>query len=367
MPTFCDISFDLGLAVVAIIAIAGSALAQAVPPVGSSEAGRSQSAAIDPAHAKEKERARALIRDASTLFESGHPERAGELYDEAYRILEGAGLLAKPELLFNAGLAYERGGACDLAADRFGRFAQMTPSARSFPDFLERLERARRCAPEVDIVTVPPGAKVSVDGVSQGVTPARMRLKAGAHSLQLELEGFAAKTEPFTIQEGTALALRSELVPIHAGGPARTEPAVKEVALIDRSTEIPPHTPTPHIEPGRSDGWLWVSGAVGALALASGSVLFALERKAVGTVESELEKDPSLRDSMRARDAAGDATRFGVGARLGLGVAGAALLASGMLALLDAPPGAGDSEATGSVSSTRDGPIRAGASLSVEW
>src|SRR5205823_741253 len=102
------------------------------------------------------------------------------------------GLGSKPELLFNAGLSFERLDACDRVAELYARYLALKPQAAS-ADLTYRLNKARECAPEVAVKSDPPKALVTVDGDPRGVTPVKLNLKTGTHTVRLTLE----EHEPF--------------------------------------------------------------------------------------------------------------------------------------------------------------------------
>lgn len=51
----------------------------------------------------------------------------------------------------------------------------------------------------VHVQTAPPGAKVRIDGMDHGQSPAKMKLSAGEHKIELAKDDFASKTEKVTI------------------------------------------------------------------------------------------------------------------------------------------------------------------------
>src|SRR5262249_29738636 len=134
-----------------------------------------------------KARIRDLIAKADKAFAAARYEEAARAYLEAHGLIEHFKLGKSPELLFNAGLSFERIEACDRVAELFARYLAEKPGA-STADLRYRLKKARDCAPEVDVKSNPPKALVEIDNDPRGITPAKLNLRAGAHTLRLTLD-----------------------------------------------------------------------------------------------------------------------------------------------------------------------------------
>lgn len=269
-----------------------------------------------------KERAKGLVAKAREAFDAGRYAEAASVYTETYELLERHGLEAPAEILFNAGLAHERNGACELSVEHFERFLEAKPDAGLASDFVERLEQARRCAPKVTVVTDPPEARVEIDGARRGTAPLALRLRAGEHILRLTLDGWEPIEERIKVEAGTPLDERHRLTPIH-GRPLKTTLGANE-------------------EPSSVGPWVMTSGIVGGLSLAASVILFVRERNAVSRYDAEVDRGPDLADTARARAAADEATDFAVASRVALGVAGVSLGALAAMLLLDTDLPLGD-------------------------
>ena len=51
----------------------------------------------------------------------------------------------------------------------------------------------------LNVISVPAGASLKVDGKDEGLTPAKINVTAGAHQLELQKEGFALATTPLDV------------------------------------------------------------------------------------------------------------------------------------------------------------------------
>jgi PEGA domain len=51
----------------------------------------------------------------------------------------------------------------------------------------------------LNVISVPAGASLKVDGKDEGLTPAKINVTAGAHQLELRKEGFAIATTPLDV------------------------------------------------------------------------------------------------------------------------------------------------------------------------
>jgi len=63
----------------------------------------------------------------------------------------------------------------------------------------EGIPSANKIVP-LNIISVPAGAKLTVDGKDAGITPALVNLTVGTHTVDLSKEGFAPATTPFDIK-----------------------------------------------------------------------------------------------------------------------------------------------------------------------
>jgi hypothetical protein len=320
-----------------------------------------------------REKASLLVEDALAAFEEGEYTRAASRYLEAYEVAAAHGLPAKPELLYNAGLAFDLAGRCDRAAELLETYHRS--SKESAPqDLAERLTRAKECAPAVMVETTPRSAAVLVDGEPRGETPTELRMIRGERRVRFEREGYVALEETWEVpKSGLRQERRLELMPdrgelslatttstvfldgrpiaagsVHAVTAGRHSVRFERPGCAPRIEELV-------IEPGRSTAvepgpcissdveaerlepspWVWVSGGVGAAGLIGGITLAVLANEALARRDAELDKPDELASGRVVRDSHDEAVRLTVGSYVSFGVAAAGVAAGLLLLLLD--------------------------------
>lgn len=204
-------------------------------------------------------------------------------------------------------LALWTGACAQLAEDRegsrasFRRALALDPEARlpagAFPPAVEasfeELRRAGILAGDGvrTIRSVPPGARIEVDGRAEGVTPVTLHLSAGLHHLRLERLGYREWNGPLPI-EGGAVTEGEVVLAEASGGELRAQLRRREglfelpdaatlerlrreygvgrvlVARRDGTTHRFPATPA------ASPVWPWVVGGVAVAAVSLGLGLY---------------------------------------------------------------------------------------------
>jgi PEGA domain-containing protein len=317
-----------------------------------SMAANAEEQAVDP-----KSAARDLVARANRAFKRARYEEAAELFLAASRVIEANRLTPKPELFYNAGLAFERLDRCDRVAELFERFLAAKPD-RASPDLEDRLERAKACAPEVEVTTDPGGAKVVIDGEERGTSPLRVHVKAGEHGLHLALEGYAPIDESLFVAEGKAksivkrlegsgvVASRSKTPEIPAPGAEpkpvgltpekeRSESPVPGPVVESEPVSGPGHgvsapvTAEPEGSPART--WAWVAGGVGLAAIGTGVVLAVLSESAISRRDAELARGPSDARDQVVRDEQNNALSLAIARDIAIGAGAGALVTSAVL------------------------------------
>ncbi len=138
-----------------------------------------------------------LRAQAEAAIRAGEGVRALMLLEQAYA------LQPDPALIANQGLVYERMGQFAKAAEAFARYLETEPPPGKRVAAEAALDRLR---PELLLDSEPAGARVFFDGaVAAGRTPLKSRLVAGAHTIRLELEGYASLEEGFAVEPSTQL------------------------------------------------------------------------------------------------------------------------------------------------------------------
>jgi hypothetical protein len=329
-------------------------------------------------------RGRELSENARRAFKGGQYEEAARLYLEAFELAKQGGLGEKPQLLYNAALAYERSARCDRVADVLTEYSRVAP--KEAPAVAGRLQEAARCAPLVLVQSDPAGADVSIDGEPRGKTPLELRLVAGLHRLGLERVGFTRVDLPLTVDRGVSRTVTLRLTPatrmvnfeIPDGhvvavddrtigtGPAAidemlaigehrvriTAPdcAAAELKLnvepspdplqyraeipgcVPRSMAITAPAPPPvaTLQP-----WPIVTGGVAGAGAIAAAVLGVLTKTAIDRRNSEVDKGLGAGDLFAVRDAESDARSFAIGAYAAGAVAVTGLAITVVLVVLE--------------------------------
>lgn len=329
------------------------------------------------------------VNAAKRAFQRADYAESARLYQDAYEFAKTHKLPDKPELLFNAGLAYERLGACDRVVDFFGRYFELRPSARN-PDLDFRFKKAVDCAPQIRFESRPAGARVAVDDRILGSTPWAAHVRAGPRRVRwtlasgevyeeiVEITASAPKTITRALDVGlieisgaapdTALTIDGVRDPRPAGerlelppGPhhiqlSRAGCETREVkVLVERARKIVPvaggltcappklaaQTASPELtaraelDEGGSNTPAWIAVGAGGVFAAGGAVLAVLSKNAVGAQNAELTRPSAERDSALIRGERKDAVNFAIGAHVAFGTAIASAAAGAVLFLLE--------------------------------
>lgn len=196
------------------------------------------------AHATPEDSARLKV-EADRLFVEGDYAGALVKLQAAYKADPNPGLIA------NQGLVLEQMGEHAAAAEAFERFLATRPpvfKARKAHEVLARIK------PEVEVVTDPPGADVTVvDGSARklGTTPLRTRLVVGTHTIELRLAGHHPAELAVRVWPGRALTVRQALV---------------------RDPNAPVEKPARPVESGgERHGSVWAWALLGGAAVAGGA------------------------------------------------------------------------------------------------
>jgi hypothetical protein len=174
-----------------------------------------------------REEVRRLIQRATEAFERKELEKSAELSLEARALLRQAGLSDRPELAYNAGLAYELAGAWERTAELFEEFLHAYPAAADDAGFRARLEEARARAPMLRVDSEPSSASLSLDGRPAGITPFEHRLRMGRHDLRLELADHLPIEATIEVERAKPLLLRYKLLRPPPPVPIATEHALE--------------------------------------------------------------------------------------------------------------------------------------------
>ena len=319
-----------------------------------------------------RERATELVRDALAAFEKGEYTKAADRYLKAHQVATKHGLPSKPELLYNAGLAYDLAGRCDKAAQLLETY-QRAPKESSPDDLEERLAKAKACAPVVRVETMPRSASVLVDGELRGTTPVELRLLQGERRVRFELEGYVALEETWVVpKNGLEEMRRLEVRPdrgeleietttstvILNGHPVQAGrihvlPVGRHAIRFERSGCAPraeelliEAQKATSIGPGPClaleteidrpiSPWAWVGAGVGVAGLAGGITLSLLANGAVARRDAELAKSEDVISGRIVREEHEEAVRLSIGSYVAFGAAAAGAGVLALILLLD--------------------------------
>jgi PEGA domain-containing protein len=144
----------------------------------------------------------------------------------------------------------ERGLTVEVFTDEVHTFKAATPAGATEAAQGKAEPEAAPTEPPVELVDVsvnstPDGAKVTVDGMDVGDTPASFRVKTGDHEIQIEKEGFAVWKQQTKATAGAPQNIEATLAKPPVPKPA-VKPAAKPTAKpATRPAGAQPSTATP--------------------------------------------------------------------------------------------------------------------------
>ena len=153
------------------------------------------------------EAARELDQTGVRLFKEGRFADAMRYFRSAYR------LGGPSSELWNVARCHERLDDAESAAHAIDEYLAQQDLAPPERAEAEREGQALRARPSVlTVTTLPPGASVLLDGKpTGGTTPLSFEVPAGAHSIAIRREGYAAETRPLEARFGRAVIVSLEL------------------------------------------------------------------------------------------------------------------------------------------------------------
>ena len=254
--------------------------------------------------------ARAAFKKGADLYRAGSYRDAIAAFQEADR------LKSSPALHFNVGQAWEKLGDVPAALASYARYLRLDPKAPN----REGVERSIRVLEGklaaaglqmLHVTTVPPGADVSVDGTPGVPAPLDAPFAPGRHAVAAAAPGHLPATVEVELPGHSSLEVNIVL--------AATPPAPP----LDATR------PDPAPKPVEQKSWLGpiIAGALGVVA-AGASVIMGVQARNAQNALLAGGNDRQQADALAAR-AKSDATA----ANVLYGVAGAAVLTGGVLAI----------------------------------
>ena len=284
-------------------------------------AGAAADPAVDPS-ADPAAAARAAYREGADLYKAGKYREAITQFEAADR------LKPSPALQFNIGQSWEKLGEPAAALASFARYLRLDPAApnresvqRSVKTLEARLAATGRQM--LHVTTDPPGADLSVDGAAAGKAPLDAAYPPGPHSLAA-----AAPGRRTTLREVVLFPLRSlevNLVLEPGQDPAATSALAAQPPALPMEATLPDPAP----QPVERKSWLGpiIAGSVGVVAAGAG-IIMGLQARSAQNALLAGGNDRSQADALASK-AQSDATA----ANVLYGVAGAAVLTGGVLAI----------------------------------
>lgn len=293
--------------------------------------------AAKPAAAQPKRDAAAKAR-AQKHFERGVQAFKDQRFKDAVdAFLDAHREYPSPSLSYNAARAYDK--LLDAAgALRFYReYLRQSPDATDRANVEKRVgeletklqqERGRQ---QVTILSNVEGATVRVDDQPVGVAPWTGEILPGTHRVKLSLDGYQDAEQSFDLLAHRAMDVSLTMQPkaVEATGPKQPEgPAAQTPAADQKSGEV---------------SWMtWTAFGVGALALGGAAVFEVMRSSSEEDVKNE-------RTQLARHDAFDEMESQQKTARIFAGVGAVAVVAGGVLLVLDLSKGGKSSEKPPSV------------------
>jgi hypothetical protein len=97
---------------------------------------------------------------------------------------------------------------------------------------------------EVDVLTVPPGVEVFIDGKSYGPSPARATLATGNHTYTVKPPGMAPYEKAFTLRSGQILTIKLTLGTVVTTGIVEVRTIPPGATVLADGSPVSGQTPT---------------------------------------------------------------------------------------------------------------------------
>lgn len=188
---------------------------------------------VVPAASAQDDKARAieLIGEANAAYDEGNFRDALVRYREAYDITED------PRVLYRIGLTYENLANYQRAREHLELFLLAEPDTKYAGRVKSKIENLRKLETNLQasirVTSVPEGASVWINddrGKPAGVTPVRIPVGPGSHTLKLEKDGYEPIQAKVEVETGETVEQAFDL---EGGGVAQTD----ETETSDETTE----------------------------------------------------------------------------------------------------------------------------------
>ncbi|MEO1234608.1 MAG: PEGA domain-containing protein [Myxococcota bacterium] len=170
---------------------------------------------------------------------------AGRYADAVHIYGELAARVVDPAIDYNLAVAADLAGDRGLARDRFERFLRRTegqPARAELPPRTRIEARLRELESRlalIDVISSPPGARLTVDGLVSPVpdlSPAILTLKPGRHVVRLDYPGYETVTATVTAVVGARRPLMRALRRAQGTLEIRTRPGARVQLSVEGET-----------------------------------------------------------------------------------------------------------------------------------
>lgn len=240
----------------------------------------------------------ARVERSKQLFDAGAKAYEEHRYKDAIDSFRAANALTEnPAFSFNIGIAYEDMGDPAMALRHYRDYVRQVPHAPDTDAVEDRIERiedilAAKGIQQITVLSVPEGARLSIDGKPLGITPWTGELPPGHHEATLELAGYRTESRDFDLPTKRSI----------------------DVPITLRTAPVPDHKPVYLTPPPASPGVLssihvetWAVLGVGVVSLgtALGFELSRAELEAQARAEAVQVESARLLERARSREAWG--------------------------------------------------------------
>ena len=151
--------------------------------------------------------ARELDQQGVKAFAAGRYREAIRFFQEAWR------LGGPPTEIWNIARCHDRLDEPEESAKAIEQYLAIPAVGGDERIEAQReLERLKTRPSMIIAVTAPPGAAISVDGQSAGMSPMSLEVAAGAHTVVFKRDGYAPRTAHVDARFGRGVILEIELV-----------------------------------------------------------------------------------------------------------------------------------------------------------
>jgi hypothetical protein len=193
---------------------------------------------------KTRDAARTAYTAGEKAYDKGDYAAALESFNKAYD------LIPTPHAEYWIAKSLEQQGKVEEAVAAYQKFLDNPDAAKAGEDKLQdaktrQAELKGKLQGDVNIVTTPPGAQVTVDGTPQmGETPMTLKLAPGKHTISVSLAGYDSKEVAVDVAAGQQTEQTIELVsaeppPETAAPPPPVEPPPQPAPPPEKKSKIP--------------------------------------------------------------------------------------------------------------------------------